>query len=104
MVDIITATEQAIPVIEDILLDSGRWPDPAGKAIWREDQIKWERLSREFRASDFHIALLDGKPAGCVAVVDVDPIFWPEIEKGRSLFIHKLAVKRFAAGKGCRTR
>jgi GNAT superfamily N-acetyltransferase len=57
-------------------------------------------LSKDFLASDFHIALLDGTPAACMAVVDHDPTFWPNIKKGSSLFIHKLAVKRFAAGKG----
>jgi len=35
-----------------------------------------------------------------MAVVDHDPDFWPEIARGDSLFVHKLAVKRFAAGRG----
>jgi len=100
MVKIVTASEKDIPVIEDILLDTVRWLDSIGKPLWREGQVKWERLSKDFALSDFRIALLDGIPAACAAVVDHDPEFWPDIEKGRSLFIHKLAVKRLAAGKG----
>ena len=101
MVEIITAYEKDIPVIEDILMDTIHgWSDPVGKSCWREDQIKWACLSNDFLASDFHIAFLDGVPAACMAVVDHDPIFWPNIGKGSSLFIHKLAVKRFAAGNG----
>ena len=96
-----TASEKDIPKIEDILLDTIQgWADPSDKNLWREDQIKWKRLSKDFVVSDFHIALLDGSPAACMAVVDHDPFFWPDVEKGTSLFIHKLAVKRFAAGKG----
>jgi len=100
MVEIITASEKDIPVIEEILLDTVRWLDSVGQPLWREDQIKWERLSKDFSAPDFLIAMLDGKPAACMAVVDYDPTFWPDIRKDSSLFIHKLAVKRFAAGKG----
>ena len=99
-IQIITASEKEIPIIEDILLDSVRWLDSVGQPLWREEQVKWMRLSKDFAASDFCIALLDGKPAACMAVVDYDPEFWPDIEKGQSLFIHKLAVKRFAAGMG----
>ena len=53
-----------------------------------------------YRAEDFCIALKNAQPAACVAVVDYDPHFWPEIAKGESLFLHKLAVKRAFAGKG----
>jgi GNAT superfamily N-acetyltransferase len=35
-----------------------------------------------------------------MALVDYDPLLWPDIQKGESLFIHKLAVKRRAAGNG----
>jgi GNAT superfamily N-acetyltransferase len=100
VVEIITASEKDIPVIEEILMDTVRWLDSIGQPLWREDQITWARLSKDFSASDFYIALLDGLPAACMAVVDYDPEIWPDIRKGSSLFIHKLAVKRFAAGKG----
>ena len=100
MIEIITASEKEIPIIEDILIDTVRWLDSVGQPLWREEQVKWTRLSKDFSASDFYIALLDGEPMACMAVVDYDPTFWPNIKKGQSLFIHKLAVKRFAAGKG----
>lgn len=35
-----------------------------------------------------------------MALVDYDPLLWPDIQKGESLFIHKFAVKRRAAGNG----
>jgi len=99
MVELFTASEKDISVIEDILLDPVRWLDGINQPLWREDQIQWTRLSWDFTTSDFRIALLDGEPAACAAITDYDPTFWPDVEKGQSLFIHKLAVKRFAAGK-----
>lgn len=103
MIDVIRAMEHHVPIIEAILLDAVHWLDGIGKPLWRKEQVKWERLSKDFKPSDFCIALMYGVPVGCMALVDYDPFFWPEIEKGASLFIHKLAVKRVAAGKDVST-
>jgi len=100
MINIIMASEKDISTIEDILLDTTNWPNPIGKLLWCEEDVRWERLSQDFAPSDFLIAYLGDTPAACMAVNDYDPSVWPDIEKGQSLFIHKLGVKRFAAGKG----
>ncbi|MCL2816730.1 MAG: GNAT family N-acetyltransferase [Oscillospiraceae bacterium] len=100
IIEIKTASEKEISVIVEILEDTVAWLDGIGSPLWRKQQVQWERLSKDFSASDFYIAYLDKMPAGCMAVVDYDPEFWAGIPKGESLFIHKLAVKRFAAGKG----
>lgn len=34
-----------------------------------------------------------------MAITDLDQKYWPEIPQGKSLYIHKLAVKREFAGK-----
>ena len=53
MIEIITATEKDSPIIEDILADTVRWLDSVGQPLWREEQVKWSRLSRDFTASDW---------------------------------------------------
>lgn len=35
-----------------------------------------------------------------MALTDYDQKYWPEVERGQSLYLHKLAVKREFAGKG----
>jgi hypothetical protein len=67
---IIQASEKEIPVIEDILMDTVHWLDTVGKPLWREDQVIWSRLSKDYAISDFYIAILDGIPAACVAITD----------------------------------
>ena len=99
MADIIMikqAAQSDIPIIEDILLDAVNHFDD----VWSKERVSWERLSREFLADNFYIAYLDDNPAGCMALVDYDPFMWSDIEKGQALFVHKLAVKRSAAGQG----
>jgi len=99
MITINQAEYADIPVIKSILTDTVMWLDEIGEPMWTAEQIQWEYLSKTFTVSDFYIAYLDGVPAGCAALVDyVD--YWVDMTKGESLIINKLAVKRFAKGKG----
>ncbi|MCL2461075.1 MAG: GNAT family N-acetyltransferase [Defluviitaleaceae bacterium] len=96
------AAETDIPAIESVYADVVGWLERQGYVQWTKERVSWAGLTGHFgyRLEDFYIASLDGAVAGCMVLMDRDPLFWPEIEKGRSLYIHKLAVKRFAAKKG----
>ena len=94
------AAEADIPVIESILLDTVNWLNVMGQPLWGADEIKWDTLSKKHKIGDFYIAYVDGTPSGCMALVDYDPFFWPDVKKGESLFIHKLAVTKAARKTG----
>jgi len=96
------ATKADIPLIEDILLDAVNWLESINQPLWTKERVSWKGL-KEFSPDDFYIAFWNNKPAGCMAVIEHDPYIWPQIKKGESLFVHKLAVKRFAAGRGIST-
>ena len=99
MIVIERASEQDTAIIEDILSDTVAWRNNTDKPMWTAEQITWKRLSSDYCVSDFYIAYINRVPAGCVALTDYAD-YWADIPKGESLFIHKLAVKRFAAAKG----
>ena len=94
------ATEVDIPVIEEILFDVTDYYEKIGDPQWRKYDVTWPGLAVYFQIEDFCIAYLDGVPMGCMVILDKDNYFWPEIPKGASLYIHKLAVKRAYAGRG----
>ena len=94
------ADKKDIPVIEEILLDAINWLDSVNMSLWIKTQASWEWLSQQFSPDNFYIAYTDNTAAGCMALVDYDPLIWTDVKKGKSLFVHKLAVKRFAAGRG----
>lgn len=88
-------------VIEDILLDALKWMVNNNlENQWNELNIKWNYLSKSYNISDFYIYYIEDQPVGCVAITDYDETYWPDIPRGTSLFIHKLAVKRGFAGRG----
>lgn len=95
------ANECDIPIIEEILLDAVNWMSKSGlQNKWNESNIKWSGLSRSYKISDFYISYQNALPTACMALTDYDPTYWPDMPKGESLYLHKLAVKRLFAGKG----
>ena len=94
------AAEDDIPVLEGILRDTVSWLNEMDQPLWDADEVKWDALSKSHQIGDFHIAYADGAPSGCMALIDYDPFFWPDVKKGESLFIHKLAVIKTARKAG----
>lgn len=95
------AGENDILIIEEILLDSVIWMKKNKlQNQWDEESIKWNSLSKDYQINDFYINYQNRVPVACIAITDLDTKYWPEIPKGKSLYIHKLAVKREFAGKG----
>ena len=94
------ASNKDIITIENILLGAVDWMDKKGLHQWGAENVKWCNLSKYFQIEDFYIAYIEDVPAACMALIDYDPTFWPDVLKGESLFIHKLAVVRNFAGKG----
>lgn len=89
-----------IVIIEEILFDAVKWMHRMNlENKWNEDNIKWERLSNQYKITDFYIDYEENIPAGCMVLTQYDQQNWPEIVDGESLYIHKLAIKREFAGR-----
>lgn len=89
-----------IPTIEGIFLDVIQWMKRESlENQWNEANTRWEELAKNYKISDFYLCLVEGKPAGCVAVTELDHEYWPELNPGEAWFLHKLAVKRAYAGQ-----
>ncbi|MCL1795157.1 MAG: GNAT family N-acetyltransferase [Oscillospiraceae bacterium] len=94
------AVIEDIPILESILLDTANWVSEISQPLWSVEEVKWEKLSKNYQIGDFHIAYANGIPSGCMALIDYDPFFWPNVKKGESVFIHKLAVTKAARKSG----
>lgn len=95
------ANEHDTRAIEEILFDAVSWMNASGlQNLWNESNVKWAALSKLFKVNDFYLAYENRTPVACMALTDYDPLHWPDIPEGNSLYLHKLAVKRAFAGKG----
>jgi len=99
-IEIKQAEDKDIPLLEEIYFDVVEWLDSVNKPLWPKERVSWEGLSKEFSIDEFYIAYINDEPAACVALNDRAPFFWADpIKTGESLFLRRLAVKRFASGK-----
>lgn len=95
------AEENDVFTIERILMNAVIWmKENKLHNQWNEDSIKRDSLSKDYQINDFYIYYQNGVPAACIAITDLDLKYWSEIPKGKSLYMHKLAVKREFASKG----
>lgn len=95
------ADENDFIAIEGILLDAVIWMKKNGlQNQWNEDSIRWNSLSKDYQINNFYINYQKGISAACIAITDLDLKYWPQIQQSKSLYIHKLAIKREFAGKG----
>ena len=92
-----TLTSEVEAILQDAVL---RLKEEKGIDQWGLENVAWKALSCHYRPEDFYLALVDGEPAGTLALVDYDPAYWPQADKGEACFIHKLAVRRAYAGQG----
>ena len=95
--------EQARPEEADtvaaVLNEAAQWIAGEGRPLWSAADIAPERIRRDTDAGGYFIARSNGETAGVVRLDLDDPGFWPEMETGTSLYVHKLAVSRAWAGR-----
>jgi len=92
------AMQRDIDTVVDILGEAARWLENRGMAMWQENELSPEVIAAEVNSGLFFLAEWDGEPAGTIRYQLEDPLFWPEVKRHDSAFIHRLAVRRRFAG------
>jgi len=100
--------EQARPdeaaTVAAVLNEAARWIAAEGRPLWSAADVDLERVQRDTDAGGYFIARAGTDVAGVVRIDLEDPGFWPEMESGSALYVHKLAVSRAWAGHGVSVR
>ncbi len=85
--------EQAV-LVSSILKEAISWMDARGISLWRYDEAMQNLLQPDVEAGLFYLAWAQGQAVGTVKYQLEDELFWSDVPKGDSAFIHKLAVRR----------
>ena len=95
--------ERALEAI-DILHEASLWTAQFGPPIWPLDGFPVEE-QRDIAAAGEQIGgFEDSRMVACMRLQKRDPIYWPDDPPGEALYLHKLAVRRAASGKGWTAR
>ena len=83
-----------------IIWESAQWLIEIGDLFWDLDEIKEENLVKKSPKENFFVAYVDNDPAAAMILDWEDPLFWPDVKKNTSGFVHKLSVAKKYKGKG----
>ena len=90
--------------VASVLQEAAAWLAGGGRPLWSSQEVGDERVQIDTARGGYFVARSNrGDVVGVVRIDLDDPVFWPEIESGNAAFVHKLAVRRSAAGQGVST-
>ena len=87
-------TEQVCSVLREAAL----WLESRGEPLWRDDELRPDRLASEVARGLYFVGEATEVLVATVRFQLDDPLFWPDATPGEAAFIHRLAVRRGAAG------
>lgn len=88
----------------DILREASLWTAQFGRPIWPLDGFATEEQHVIAAAHEQVGGFEDSRMVACMRLQKRDDIFWPDDPPGEALYLHKLAVRRAASGKGWTAR
>lgn len=86
--------------LTQVLQAAARALEKRGEPLWPLETLEPAALRAAYPEAERYIGFQGGEAvAGMIALAD-DPLFWPDVRAGESLFLHKLAVIPAFQGSG----
>jgi len=83
-----------------VLREAAAWASAAGLGMWEPAELR-EADYEAAAAADELVIGFEGEVIVATALLQtVDTVYWPEARPGAALYVHKVAVRRIAAGHG----
>ena len=98
--EFIQATQSDLHEALCILKEANEWTGRDGACMWRDSEIGAEKVQQLIESESLHLVVLNGYVIGTISYEVEDPIYYPEITDGSTVFVHLLAVRRIFGGQG----
>jgi len=100
LITIRPATAGDVAIVDQMIREAAAWVDALGVVMWEDGELEAGAIAAEVRAGQFHLAEIDGAPAGAIRFQLEDSLFWPDRPAGEAAFVHRLVVPRAFKGRG----
>ena len=94
------ATAADVASVDAMIREAAAWVDALGVVMWEDGELDADRIAAEVHAGMFHVAVIDGQPAGAIRFQLEDALFWPDRPAGEAAFVHRLVARRAFKGRG----
>jgi ribosomal protein S18 acetylase RimI-like enzyme len=88
--------EEAIKTMREV----ASWGRSVGLKVWKDEILTRENLLKHANEDEFCIGQVSGNTACCMILQWEDTLFWPNVKKNESGYVHKLCVRKDYASQG----
>ena len=93
-------TEITRSQFSSVLQEAARALEQRGQPLWSQNELIPDALRKAYPDSEMYLGFYEGEAVAGMILLANDPLFWPDVRPGESLFVHKLAVVPKAQGQG----
>ena len=97
-IKIVQATGEDAPAASSVLIDAASSLAKRGEILWNEEELGPDLLLPEIESGRLYLIKVDAAIIGTVIFQWEDRLYWPDMPIGDAAYIHKLALKKCAAG------
>lgn len=94
------ATKEDQEAIDAMYERRVKYNDEHGIHQWNLDEVGWKVFSKLYTFEDYYVGIEQGEIVCGLFIVDIDKLYWPDMPKGTSLYLHKICVDPSHSGKG----
>jgi ribosomal protein S18 acetylase RimI-like enzyme len=92
------STDAAIAV--SILREAALWSSHTGQPTWRAEAFTVAAYEAAADAGELVLGYKNSDPVACMLLQRRDDVYWSNDPVGEAWYVHKVAVRRTAAGEG----
>jgi GNAT superfamily N-acetyltransferase len=94
------ATEDDVDTVSTILREAAAWLRVRGIPLWNDEELLPSHLHSERARGRYCLAHRGGDAVGTARIQLTDEELWPDAIPGEAIYLHRIAVRRAAAGTG----
>src|SRR5262245_7465683 len=94
------ATAADVAIVDQMIREAAAWVDALGVVMWEDGELDAAAIRAEVTSGMYHLAVIDGEPAGAIRFQLEDQLFWPDRPQGEAAFVHRLVARRAFKGRG----
>jgi GNAT superfamily N-acetyltransferase len=99
-VEVVRAGPADAGLASSIMNEAATWLTELGDTLWFPAELTAEKLIPAINAGELYLVKMGGEAVGTVIFQLSDRLYWPDMPEGEAAYIHKIALKRSATGKG----
>lgn len=94
------ASRNDVDTVSMILREAGDWLRARGMPLWDDEELRPARLLPSRVQHRYCLARRGADAVGTARIQWADEELWPEATSGEAVYVHRIAVRRAAAGTG----